>query len=43
MDELFPRHEEQLVSLMGALSEDEKQEVIELTKKLGLSIKNLSY
>ena len=43
MDELFPRHEEQLVKLMGALPEDEKLEVIELIKKLGLSIKNLSY
>lgn len=43
MDELFPRHEEQLVSLMGALSEEEKEDTIELLKKLGLSIKNLSY
>ena len=43
MDEIFPRHEKQLESLMGALSEDEKLQVIELLKKLGLSIKNLSY
>ncbi|KQL36644.1 MULTISPECIES: MarR family transcriptional regulator [Bacillaceae] len=43
MDELFPRHEKQLVELMGALSEEEKLEVIDLVKKLGLSIKNLSY
>ncbi|PZX08146.1 MarR family 2-MHQ and catechol resistance regulon transcriptional repressor [Psychrobacillus insolitus] len=43
MDELFPRHEAQLVELMGALSEEEKDQVIELLKKLGLSIKNLSY
>ncbi|ALC86242.1 transcriptional regulator [Bacillus sp. FJAT-22090] len=43
MDELFPRHEQQLVELMGALSEEEKLEVIDLVKKLGLSIKNLSY
>ena len=43
MDELFPRHEEQLVSLMGVLSEEEKEDTIELLKKLGLSIKNLSY
>jgi MarR family 2-MHQ and catechol resistance regulon transcriptional repressor len=43
MDELFPRHEEHLVELMNALSEEEKEQVIELLKKLGLSIKNLSY
>lgn len=43
MDELFPRHEAQLIELMGALSEEEKDQVIELLKKLGLSIKNLSY
>lgn len=42
MDELFPRHEEQLVEVMSALSEDEKIQVIEIVKKLGLSIKNLS-
>lgn len=43
MDELFPRHEKQLTELMNALSEEEKQQAIELVKKLGLSIKNLSY
>lgn len=43
MDELFPRHEQQLVELMSVLSEEEKNEAIELVKKLGLSIKNLSY
>lgn len=43
MDELFPLHEKQLVALMDALSEEEKQQAIELIKKLGLSIKNLSY
>lgn len=42
MDELFPRHEEQLTQLMNALSEDEKVQVIDVIKKLGLSIKNLS-
>lgn len=42
MDELFPRHEQQLKQLMDALSEEEKEQVIELLKKLGLSIKNLS-
>ena len=43
MDELFPLHEKQLVALMDALSEEEKIQAIELIKKLGLSIKNLSY
>ncbi|MFJ7970554.1 MarR family winged helix-turn-helix transcriptional regulator [Psychrobacillus sp. NPDC096389] len=42
MDELFPRHEQQLKQLMDVLSEEEKEQVIELLKKLGLSIKNLS-
>ena len=42
MDELFPRHEQQLEQLMDALSEEEKEKVIELLKKLGLSIKNFS-
>ncbi|GGA17737.1 MarR family winged helix-turn-helix transcriptional regulator [Psychrobacillus lasiicapitis] len=42
MDELFPRHEEQLQQLMDVLSEEEKVHMIELLKKLGLSIKNLS-
>ncbi|MFF2752290.1 MarR family winged helix-turn-helix transcriptional regulator [Psychrobacillus sp. NPDC058041] len=42
MDEIFPRHEEQLVELMSALSNEEKQIVIDLVKKLGLSIKDLS-
>ncbi|MBD7942917.1 MULTISPECIES: MarR family winged helix-turn-helix transcriptional regulator [Psychrobacillus] len=42
MNELFPRHEQQLIQLMNALSEEEKLEAIELLKKLGLSIKNLS-
>lgn len=43
MDELFPRHEAHLIELMSALPEEEKNQVIELVKKLGLSIKNLSY
>lgn len=42
MDELFPRHEQQLKQLMDVLSEEEKEQVIEILKKLGLSIKNLS-
>ncbi|OCS87502.1 MarR family winged helix-turn-helix transcriptional regulator [Caryophanon tenue] len=43
MAELFPRHEEQLHALLDTLSSDEKDTMIELLKKLGLSIKNLSY
>ena len=42
MDELFPRHEQQLEQLMDVLSEEEKETAIALLKKLGLSIKNLS-
>lgn len=42
MDNLFPKHEQQLVELMNALSEKEQLEAIELVKKLGLSIKKLS-
>ncbi len=42
MGDLFPRHEKQLEELMNALSEEEKLQSIELLKKLGLSIKNLS-
>ncbi len=43
MDEIFPQHERNLHELMGALSNDEKEAAIELLKKLGLSIKDLSY
>jgi len=43
MDELFPRHEQQLVELTNVLSTEEKEEAIVLLKKLGLSIKDLSY
>ncbi|PJK18019.1 MarR family transcriptional regulator [Chryseomicrobium excrementi] len=42
MEELFPKHELQLVELMSVLTEAEKQTLTELLKKLGLSIKNLS-
>ena len=43
MAKLFPEHEMQLHKLLGALTMDEKQTAIELLKKLGLSIKDLSY
>lgn len=43
MEELFPQHEQHLHELLSALSVDEKDTAIELLKKLGLSIKDLSY
>lgn len=43
MAELFPLHEQQMHELVSALSPDEKETAIELLKKLGLSLKNLSY
>lgn len=43
MSELFPEHENQLVEIMKALDSDEKDQAIHLLKKLGLSIKDLSY
>jgi MarR family transcriptional regulator, 2-MHQ and catechol-resistance regulon repressor len=43
MSELFPEHELQLHELLSALSVEEKQIAIDLLKKLGLSIKDLSY
>ncbi|MEK5079459.1 MarR family transcriptional regulator [Solibacillus sp. FSL W7-1436] len=43
MDKLFPEHEQNIHELLGALTVEEKQTTIELLKKLGLSIKDLSY
>ncbi|GEK31414.1 MarR family transcriptional regulator [Kurthia zopfii] len=43
MAELFPRHEKELHELTNGLTPDEKDEAIELLKKLGLSVKDLSY
>ncbi|AYC29061.1 MarR family winged helix-turn-helix transcriptional regulator [Paenisporosarcina cavernae] len=43
MDQLFPEHEKQIHELMSGLTSDEKEQAIELVKKLGLSIKDLSY
>lgn len=43
MAELFPRHEVQLNRLVSSLDEGEKDQAIQLLKKLGLSIKDLSY
>ena len=43
MEEIFPKHEEALHELMSVLTNEEKEVAIELLKKLGLSIKDLSY
>lgn len=42
IEEIFPSHEEKISELMSALSESEQDMAIELLRKLGLSIKNLS-
>ena len=43
MSEIFPKHEQQLNEIMNVLTTEEKEMAIELLKKLGLSIKDLSY
>ncbi len=43
MDQLFPEHEKHLHKLLSALTPEEKDVAINLLKKLGLSIKDLSY
>ncbi|MDQ0214844.1 MarR family 2-MHQ and catechol resistance regulon transcriptional repressor [Oikeobacillus pervagus] len=43
IEDIFPQHERNIHQLMNVLSNEEKDEVIRLLKKLGLSIKNLSY
>lgn len=43
MGKIFPEHENHLHELTSALSSEEKEQAIELMKKLGLSIKDLSY
>ena len=43
MSELFPQHEKQLLEIMNVLSSEEKEQAIQLLKKLGLSLKDLSY
>ncbi|WP_042471335.1 MarR family winged helix-turn-helix transcriptional regulator [Bacillus ndiopicus] len=43
MAELFPQHEKSLHELLSALTPEEKDQAIELLKKLGLSVKDLSY
>lgn len=43
MDKIFPEHEKHLHELLSVLTKEEKETAIELLKKLGLSIKDLSY
>ena len=43
MVEVFPKHEQHLHELLSVLTNEEKDEAIKLLKKLGLSIKDLSY
>jgi len=43
IDRIFPDHENRIHELMSTLTPDEKEEAIGLLKKLGLSIKDLSY
>jgi MarR family 2-MHQ and catechol resistance regulon transcriptional repressor len=43
MANIFPEHEKKLHELTSVLSNEEKEQAIELMKKLGLSIKDLSY
>ena len=43
MEKVFPIHEQRMHELMSVLTSEEKEVAIELLKKLGLSIKDLSY
>lgn len=43
MGKIFPEHEQNLHELTNALTAEEKDQAIDLMKKLGLSIKDLSY
>lgn len=43
MAEVFPKHEKHLHELVSVLTDEEKDIAIKLLKKLGLSIKDLSY
>jgi MarR family transcriptional regulator, 2-MHQ and catechol-resistance regulon repressor len=42
IEEIFPSHEKKINGLMSVLSEAEQDTAIDLLRKLGLSIKNLS-
>jgi len=40
MEKIFPKHREAIRSIFSALDSDEKQEMIQLLKKLGFSVKD---
>jgi MarR family transcriptional regulator, 2-MHQ and catechol-resistance regulon repressor len=42
MTSIFPEHAATIESIMSALTVDEQEQAIELLRKLGLSVKNLS-
>jgi MarR family 2-MHQ and catechol resistance regulon transcriptional repressor len=42
MTSIFPEHAENIESIMSSLSTEEQNQAIELVRKLGLSVKNLS-
>ena len=42
IEEIFPSHEKRINELMSALTETEQETAIDLLRKLGLSIKDLS-
>ena len=42
IESIFPSHEQNILSIMSALTEEEQETAIGLLKKLGLSLKNLS-
>lgn len=42
VESIFPKHAEKIEALMSALDASEQEDAIELIKKLGLSVKDLS-
>jgi MarR family 2-MHQ and catechol resistance regulon transcriptional repressor len=42
IEEVFPKHAENIHSLMSVLNDEEKDTAIRLLKKIGLAVKNLS-
>lgn len=42
IERIFPKHAEQIESLMSGLTVEEQELAIDLVRKLGLSVKNLS-
>ena len=42
INDIFPKHEQHIKKLMSGLTVDEQNQAIDLLKKLGLSVKNLS-